>query len=117
MTRRAVLGRGLVKQHGLAFHRAHLFVAPSAAHVAMHSLQRKGSAGVVVEKRWLPLGAVVTLGAGRGSAGFRKLRAVDIGVAAFAGRRGYFEICIDEAGLKVWGLVAVDASYGAVCSD
>ena len=101
MTGSAVLGRRLVKEHGLSFHLAGLLMASGATHVTMHPLQRKRCAGVVVKKRWLPLGTVVTPGTGRGLARFCELGAVNIGVATFAGRRRYFEIDIDELGLQI----------------
>ena len=39
-------------------------MASPAAHVLVRALQREAGAGLVIEQRWLPLGAVVTVDAG-----------------------------------------------------
>ena len=92
-------------------------MASRTAHVAVYSLQREARSSVVIEQRWLPLGAVMTFGAGRSAIRLYELGAMNIGVAPLASRRRHLEIDIDEFGLQIRRFVAIDASYRAVRSD
>ena len=83
-------------------------MAAFAAHVAMHSLQRKRSPLVVVEQRRLPLGAVMALCAG-GHSGLGKLFAMNVFVAILALGRSRFEVDTAQPGLEVGRLMAIHA--------
>ena len=83
----------------------------------MHSLQREARSSVVIEQRWLPLGAVMTLGAGRSAIRLYELGPMNIGVAPLASCRRHLEINVDKFGLKIGRLVAIDASHGAMRSE
>jgi len=69
----------------------------------------------MIEERRFPLRAVVTLGTSSYVA-FGELLAMDILVAVLALGRCGLEIGIQQFGLKVRGLVAIDASRSAVCA-
>lgn len=77
MTGGAFLWRGFVEEHGLAFNGASQLVASLAANVLVRPLQRKCRPLVMIKQRWLPLCAVVALGAGR-DFGLDELPAVDV---------------------------------------
>lgn len=82
----AFLRGGLIKKDRFRVHFTDELMASGAAHVAMSSLQRKIRALVVIEKRGLPLGAIVASHAG-GHSGFRELTTVNVLVAFFANSR------------------------------
>lgn len=116
VARGAVSRSGLIEQNGFAIHRARQFVTCLTAHVAMRTLQRERGSRVVIEQGWLPLHAVVTVGAGRFLA-FCKLPAMHILVTLFTGRGRGFEIRVNQPGAHVRRLVAVDAGGGTVSSQ
>lgn len=117
MTVFAVLGGGLVEQHLLAFHVAEELMAVAAADVFVRSRQREGCALVMIEKRGLPLGGIVTVGAGGAALRLGKLTAMNVGMAFLALGRGLGEVHVDELHFQVRRTVAVDASYGAMGAD
>ena len=92
----AVLGGGLVEQHLLAFNVAEKLMAVATADVFVRSRQREGRALVMIEKRGLPLGGVVTIGTGGGALGLGELTAMNVGMACLAFRRGLGEVHVDE---------------------
>ena len=115
MTGGAFFRRRLVKNYSLPFHKSLLFVACLTTHIAMNTLQRESSF-VVVEQRRLPLVAVVTVRAVGGLI-LCKLLSVNILVTAFTLVGCRFEIHVDQAGLKVCGLVAIDTRGGAMSAQ
>lgn len=108
MTGGTFLGRRFVEQDALAGNLPHQFVAAIAAHIAVFTLQWERSALTVVEKRWLPLRAVVAIPAPRDLV-LCKLLAVDVFVTAFTLSRGSLEVYIGQPSLLVWRFVAVHA--------
>jgi len=113
----AVLGRGFVEQDPLAIKIAEQLVTIAATHVLVRARQSERRALVVVEQRWFPLGAVMTVGAGRDPVFLGELTAVDVGVALFALGGCLGEVHIDERGFQVGRLMAVAASNGPVRAD
>lgn len=113
MTSCAILRSGLIEQNRLRFDDSSQFVTFGTAHVLMGSAQRKLRPLFVIEQRRLPLHAVVAFSAARNSC-VRELLAMNILMAVFALRRSRFEIDIDELGLEIRRLVAVDASGRSV---
>ena len=105
---RTFLRRRLVEQDSLAFHHSACFVAGHATHIAVGSLQRKRRSFIVIEQRWLPLSAVVTFRTWRDPA-LCKLLSVNVFVALFAFVRRGLEVHVQQAGLHIRGLVAIDA--------
>lgn len=91
-------------------------MASLTAHVAVDALQRKWRATVVVEKRWLPLVAVVAISA-CGDASLRKLGGVRIGVTLFAFQRSTVEIRIHQLGAEICRLMAVNACHRPMSPD
>ena len=79
----------------------------------MRTAQGKISSFLMVEKRRFPLRGSVTLGTSSYVA-FGELLSMDILVAVLALGRGSLEIGVQQFGLKVRGLVAIDASRSAV---
>jgi len=59
----------------------------------------------------------MAVGAGCSAIRLDELGSMNIGVATLARRRRHLEIHVNELGLKVGRLVAIDASHGAVRSD
>ena len=110
----AVLERGFVEQYLLAFHIAEELMAAGTADVFVRARQFERRALVVIEKRGLPLGSVVTVGARGIAVGFGELTAMNIGMAFLALRRGLGEVHVDELHFQVRRPVAVDATYGAM---
>ena len=108
MAGRAFLGRRLVEQHSLALHHPAGFVAGFATDVAMGSLQRERRSLIVIEQRWLPLGGVVALCAW-GYAVLGKLLSMNVFMALLALARRCLEVHVQQAGLHVRRLVAIDA--------
>ena len=113
MTGRAVLWGGSVEEHGLAFDGACQLVTCVTTNVLVRPLQWKVSPLVVIKQRWLPLCAIVALGARRDSA-LDELPAVNVLMALLAFRRRRFKVDIDQAGFLVGRLMAVHASGGAM---
>ena len=68
----------------------------------------------MIEKRGLPLGGVVAIGAERDTLRSRELTAMNVGMAFLALRRGLGEVHVGELRFQVWRLVAVDATHGAM---
>lgn len=116
MTCGTVLGRRLVEENRLLGHHFHQFVTFGAAHVLVRSPKRKIGPLVMVERRRLPLDAVVAVGAAR-DIGFRELLAVDVLMAILALRGSSLEIRIDQLGLKVRRLMAIDAGRRLMGSE
>jgi hypothetical protein len=81
----------------------------------MRTAQGKVSSFLMVEERRFPLRAVMTLGTSSYVA-FGELLSMDILMAVLALGRGGPEIGVEQFGLKVRGLVAIDASRSAVCA-
>ena len=79
----------------------------------MRTAEGKISSFLMVEERRFPLRGIVTLGTSSYVA-FGELLSVDILVAVLAFCRCGLEIGIQQFGLKVRGLVAIDASRSAV---
>lgn len=70
----------------------------------------------MIEQRWFPLGAVVTVGA-CGDTILCELLAMRVFVTLFAFRWRRAEVSFAQLGLKICRLVAVDASRRAVRSQ
>jgi hypothetical protein len=79
----------------------------------MRTAQGKVSSFLMVEERRFPLRAVMTLGTSSYVA-FGELLSMDILMAVLALGRGGPEIGVEQFGLKVRGLVAIDAGRSAV---
>ena len=109
MTGGAFRWSGFIEEHGLAFDGARQFVATFAANVLVRSLQRKCGPFVVVKLRWLPLCAVVALGAWRHSA-LSKLPTVGVRMAFFTSRRRRFEIHVNQTDFLIGWLMTIHAS-------
>lgn len=116
MAGRAIPGRGLVEKNGFALHLAHELVAVGAFYTGVYAFERKTRAPVVIEHRWLPLGAVVTVGAGSGVT-FCELFAVRVLMALLAFCRRRFEIHMNERGFEIWRLVAINTPRRAMRSQ
>lgn len=56
----------------------------------------------------------MTFGAGRRAIGFGKLGAVNIGMAAFTGSGRGFEVGVNQRGLQIGWLVAINTGHGAM---
>ena len=108
MAGHAILWRGLVEEHRFVSDGFGQFMTLGALDVLVGAAQGEGCAFVVIEQGRLPLHAVVAVGAG-GRLAFSKLFSVDILVAILTEGGGRLEIHINELGLEVWRLVAVDA--------
>lgn len=113
----AVLGGGFVEQHLLAFNVAEELMAGGTADVLVRPRQCESRALVMIEKRGLPLGGVVTVGAGDIAPRLGELTAMNVGMAFLALRRGPGEVHVDELHFQVRRTVAVDASHGAMCAE
>ena len=113
VTRRAVFRRGLVKEHRFPADHLKVFVAGFATQVLMGPFQGKAGA-LMVEKRWLPLEAVVAGGAGGVLAGAGELAAVDVLMALLALRRSSLEIGLRQFRSQVGRPVAVNAGGSAM---
>ena len=112
----AVFGRRFIEQNLFPIDPLGQIMTLCAPRFLVGPLQRKRSALLVIEQRRFPLRAVVALHATRGSI-FSELLAVNILVAVFALRRCRLEVHIDQLGLHVRRLVAVDTGSGAVRPD
>ena len=108
MTGGTFLRRRLVEQDSLAFHHPRQLVAAFTADVAMDSFQWKGRPFVVVEKRRLPLGGVMTFLAG-GNSPSCKLIAMNFLMAVLAFCRRRLKVHVRKPGFQVGRFVAVDA--------
>ena len=113
---RALGRRGPVEKDSFPSDRSRQFVAFLAAHVAMRAFESKSRTRVVVEKRWFPLRAVVTLRTGCDS-GFRKLQSMDVRVAGLAFRGRSLEIRVRQAGFGILRAMATAAQSGSVSTD
>lgn len=91
MTGSTVFWCGLVEKYRPAVYRSGRFVTGSAIHIAMRTLQGKVGFLVMIKAGGPPLHTVVT-SAAIGHARFRKLHAMDIGMAGLAFRRCSLEI-------------------------
>jgi len=88
-----ILRRGLVKENGLCRDYFRKFVTFRAAHILVCAAQRETGALLVIEERWLPLHAVVTLRARRNPC-LGELLAVNVLVAVLTTRGRSLEIHI-----------------------
>ena len=113
MTSGTLFRCGLVEQNGFALNHLGQLVTAGAAHVLVRATQCESSTLVVIKQRRFPFHAVVTFGATR-DISLRELLAMHILVAVLTLRRSSFEIDIQQVGLKIWRLVAVDARGSAV---
>ncbi len=84
MTRRALCRRGLEHRHRFSVNDLHVFVASGALQVAVFAGKREARPPVVVELRWNPARAAVTISADRDPVGPGELREVMLLVTAFA---------------------------------
>jgi len=116
VARGTVLGRRLIKEDRLGGHHFRQFVALGAMYVLMRSPERKVSPLLMVERRRLPLAAVVAVCAGRDIC-LRKLLAMDVLMAILALRRCNLEIHMEQIGFKVRRLVAIHAGGGSMRSQ
>lgn len=107
----AVLGSGLVEEHGFIRDDPREFVAVSATDILVSAPQRKFSSLLMIKEGRLPLHAVVTFSTMRDVI-FRELLAMNLFMAVFTLRGRRLEIDMDEVRLKVGRLVAVNASGG-----
>lgn len=88
VTRRAILGRWLVKEDGFPGHAPDKFVALIAVHLLMRPTQGKLRPRVMIEQGGLPFHRVVAFSTPRDFA-LRKLFSMDVFMALFAsGGRG-----------------------------
>lgn len=109
----AIFRRRLIEQNGLSRHHFGQLVALDAAYILMRPAQRECSSLLVVEKRRLPLHAVVALGTAR-NVGYGELFPVDVLMTVLALCRCGLEVHVDQLGLKIWRFVAVHARRRAV---
>jgi len=116
MTGGAILRRRLVEQNRLRRHHLRQFVALGTADILMSTAQGERSSLLVVEKRRLPLHAVVALGAA-GNVGYGELFPMDVFMAVLALCRCGLEVHVDQLGFKIWRFVAVHARRRAVRSQ
>src|SRR5882762_10438354 len=114
MAARALLRLGLIEKDLLALHWTQLFVTTGTGHIAMFALERECRPLVMIEQRRLPFRGVVAIGAGRDLIRLRELLAVHILVALLALFRCLLEVHIDQLGLEVGWLMAIDACHGPV---
>ena len=108
-----VFRRGLVEEHRFALEILHQFVTIAAADILVRARQRKLRSLVMVERRRLPLGGIVTIGARRHFT-LGELAAMRVGVALLALQRRFGEIGFDQLRPEVGRLVAIDAGDRAV---
>ena len=116
MTGGAILRRRLVEQNRLRRHHLRQFVALGTADILMSTAQRECSSLLVVEKRRLPLHAVVALGTAR-NVGYGELFPVDVFMAVLTLGRGRLEVNVDQLGFKIRRFVTVHARRRAVRSQ
>ena len=112
----AILRRRLIEQNGLSRHHFGQLVALGAAHILMRPTQRECSSLLMVEKRRLPLHAVVALGTAR-NVGYSELFPVDVFMTVLALCRRGLEVHVHQLGLKIWRFMAVHTRRRAVCSQ
>ena len=116
MARHAILGRGLVEEHGLGVNNFVQFVTVGAFDVLVSAPQGERGPLVVIEQGGLPFRGVVAVGTG-GSVRFGdELLPVDVLVAILADGGGCLEIHIHHVGFEVWRFVAIDTGRRPVCS-
>ena len=108
-----LFGRVLVEEDLLPLKLAVVLMAAGARHVLVEPLKRELGLLVVVKQRRLPLGGIVTIDTG-GHAVLGELLAVDIFVAVFALGGSGREVRLDQLGLHIGRLMAVDAGRGPV---
>ena len=112
----AVFGGRSVVEDLLPFKVLHQFVAVAATDVLVGARERELGTLIVIESRWLPLRAVVTIGA-RSYLTFGELPSVRIGMALLALQRGLGEIRVDQLGAQVRRFVAIDTRHRAMGPD
>ena len=113
MAGRTIFRSRLVKQHCLRVDDARQLVTLSAPHALVCPAQGERRPGLVVKQRWLPLGAVVALGASC-HVSLGKLLSVNILVAVLALHGRSLEIDVEHLGFKVGRLVTIDAGGRAM---
>ena len=112
----AFLRLGLIEEDLFPIHRAQLFVAARTGHVAMFALEREGRPLVMIEQRRFPLGRVMAIRARGDLISLGELLPVDILVAFLAFGRRLFEVGIDELGLEIRRLMAINTGHSPVRS-
>lgn len=113
MARHALPRSGLVKKHVSSFDRSGRGVAGLAPYLAMRTGQCERCLFVVVKQRWFPSRSVMAASA-LGNSIFRKLQAMDIGMASLASRGRRFEIDAKQSSCQVRWLVAAGTFCGFV---
>ncbi len=108
MTGSAVFGRRLVENHCLRSNYSRELMTLGAPHILVRTPQREFRALLMIEKRRLPLHAVMTLRAARYFC-LGELFSVNVFMAVLALCRRPLEIHIEEVGLKVRRFMTVDA--------
>jgi hypothetical protein len=98
MTISTLLRSRCVKKYGRAIYYTVEFVAVGAAAFAVGLSKREGRLFVVVEERWLPARAAMTLTAPGDASRLRELRSMNVGVTLFALRWRGVEISTSELG-------------------
>lgn len=111
----ALLRGRLVKKYRFVVCHTGEFMAGTTRHITMRSLEREGSALVVIKQRRLPAGVAVTFGAWGNASGLGELGAVNVRVAVLALLRCGMEIHVDELDFEVGRLVTVSTGHGTMC--
>jgi hypothetical protein len=114
MASHTLFGRGLVKKHGSSFDHSHGVVAALATYLAMRARQRERGLFVVVKERWFPSRGVMTAGT-FGDPIFRKLQAMDIGMASLASRGRRREIDAKQPSCQARWFVAAGTLRRFMC--
>lgn len=109
--------RRLVKKHGFPFDLASSFVTFVTTDISVSTLERKGSALVVVKVRWLPAGCVVATGTVGGVFASCELAGVWVVVTSGTVFRRGAEINIFQTSFQRGGTMAVGAGYAAVSAE
>ena len=113
MARGAIFWRRFVKENSFCRDDFRQLVAFGAAHILVRTAQRKNRQLIVVEQRRLPLHGGVTVNA-MGGIAFGELFSVNIFMTLLALLGSGFEINVEQPGLQVGRLVAIDARCGTV---
>lgn len=115
MAGRTLFRSWLVEQNRFRIDHPGGLVTAGAPDILVRATQRELSALLMIEQRGLPLGAVVTFSAAC-DVRLRELLAMHVLMAILALCGSSFEIDIQQLGLKIRRLVAIDTGRSAVCA-
>lgn len=110
----AIFRSGFVEENSLSGDNPCQFVTFGTAHVLVRPSEGKVRPFVMIEKRRLPLHAVVTFSAA-GDIYPGKLISVDVFMAVLALHWSSLEVHVDQLGFKARRLMAIDAGRRTVC--